>query len=86
MNDYMESKLNEKIEAEKYYMDIPIPLEELDLKGEIRPSVWPIPRKCIWTKYDYYQNYYFGKNANQIKTAQETSIFRGTFQNLSSIS
>jgi len=36
MNDFLESGLNTKIEQEKYYMTIPIPVSELDFKGEQR--------------------------------------------------
>lgn len=81
MNDFMENKLNEKIEQEKYYMTIPIPVSELNLEGDIkipptfRATGFPFP-KCIRTRYDYYQNYYFGKNANLITSAQDTSAYR----------
>ncbi|MEI7557835.1 MAG: hypothetical protein WCJ45_03200 [bacterium] len=36
MNDYLESGLNTKIDQEKYYMTIPIPLSELDFQGKKR--------------------------------------------------
>jgi hypothetical protein len=81
MNDFMESKLNEKIDQEKYYLTIPIPVSELDFEGDIkipatfRATKLPIP-SCIRKKYNYYQNYYFGINANQITSAQDTSAYR----------
>jgi len=92
MNDFMEGKLNEKIDQEKYYLTIPIPVSELDFEGDIKiPATFLATRlpprpSCIRKKYDYYQNYYFGINANQITSAQDTSAYRWTFQNLSSIS
>jgi hypothetical protein len=32
LNDFLESGLNAKIEQEKYYMTIPIPVNELDFE------------------------------------------------------
>ncbi len=84
INDYLEGKLNDKIEQEKYYMNIPIPVSELDFQGTKKIAI-PLP-KCIRTKYNYYENYYFGKNAEQVNTAQDTNIYRWTFQNLTSLS
>jgi hypothetical protein len=83
MNDFLENKLNDKVEQEKYYMTIPIPVSELDFEGEVKASLIP---KCMRTKYNYYENYYFGKNANLVTSAEDTSIYRGTYQNLNSIS
>jgi hypothetical protein len=74
INDYLEGKLNDKIEQEKYYMNIPIPVSELDFQGTKKIAI-PLP-KCIRTKYNYYENYYFGKNAEQVNTAQDTNIYR----------
>jgi hypothetical protein len=90
MNDFLEKGLNDKIQEEKYYVNVPIPVSELDLEGDIKiPPTFlvtgmPLP-KCIRTKYNYWENYLFGKNANQIIGAQQTNIFRGTFDNLISI-
>ena len=39
----------------------------------------------IFTKYSYYQNYYFGKVASSISDLNDLSIYRGTFQNLDSL-
>ncbi len=82
MNDYLESGLNTKIDQEKYYMTIPIPLSELDFQGKKR---WTIRKKCTRERYDYFENYLFGNNANLVTNAQQASIYRGTFQNLTSI-
>lgn len=83
INDALESGLNTKIEKEKYYMTIPIPVSELDFEGKEK---WLIQKKCTWKTYNYYENYLFGRNVNTISSAEETNIYRGTFQNLSSIS
>lgn len=81
MNDYLENQLNEKIETEKYYLTIPIPTSELELEGDIKiPPTFRAtglpPPKCIWKTYNYYENYYFGMNANTITSAPSTSIYR----------
>lgn len=91
MNDYLENQLNEKIETEKYYLTIPIPTSELELEGDIKiPPTFRAtglpPPKCIWKTYNYYENYYFGMNANTITSAPSTSIYRWTYQNLISAS
>jgi hypothetical protein len=84
MNDFMESGLNAKIDQEKYYMTTPIPVSELDFEGDFK--ILTVKPKCIRKTYNYYENYYFGQNANLITSAQDTNAFRGTYQNLSSIS
>lgn len=83
INDVLESGLNSKIQEEKYYMTIPIPVSELDFEGKEKGL---LQKKCTWKTYNYYENYFFGKNANLITSAEDTSIYRGTFQNLTSIS
>ena len=81
INERLEKWLNDKIEEEKYYMNIPIPISELNLKWGIKIPVLWLP-KCIRETYDYYENYYFGKHANFITNAQEASSYRWTYQNL----
>lgn len=83
MNDVLESWLNSKIQEEKYYMTIPIPVTELDFAGKKK---WLIQKKCTWSTYNYYENYFFGTNAELVDSAQQTNIYRGTFQNLTSLS
>lgn len=79
INDYLESGLNSKIEDEQYYLNVPIPTSYLNFDGEKKRG------KCTRKTYDYYQNYYFGQSANTIKNATESSIYRGTFQNITGI-
>lgn len=79
INEYLESGLNTKIEEEKYYLNIPIPIGYLNFDGERKRG------KCARETYDYYHNYYFGQNAKLIQTAAESSIYRGTFQNITGI-
>jgi hypothetical protein len=79
-NNALETELNTAIEEEKYYMDIPIPLSYLNFAGQRKRG------RCIWPTYDYSQNYYFGQNAESIKSAQEISIYKGTYKNLSTLS
>ena len=81
MNDFLEGKLNDKVEQDKYYMTIPIPVSELELEGDIKiPPTFRVtglpPPKCVRKTYNYYENYYFGKNANLVTNAQDTSVFR----------
>ncbi|MCX6825442.1 MAG: VCBS repeat-containing protein [candidate division SR1 bacterium] len=86
INDFLEKGLNNQIEQEKYYMTMPIPISELDFAGETRRVLGLKPKKiCTRKTYNYYENYFFGKNANLITSAGQTSIYRGTFQNLTSI-
>lgn len=83
LNDALESGLNNKIQDEKYYMTIPIPVSELDFEGKEK---WLLKKKCTWKTYNYYENYFFGRDANIITSADQTNIYKGTFQNLTSIS
>jgi hypothetical protein len=73
MNDVLEKGLNEKIQAEKYYMTIPIPVSKLDFQGQ-KKRIKPFT-KYLWNTYNYYENYYFGRNANQVVNAEQTSVF-----------
>lgn len=84
MNDFLQNGLNTKIEQEKYALNIVIPLSQTEFEGDIKirrvtklslPLPIPFPT-CIRKKYNYYENYYFGKNVNQIMNVQETSALR----------
>lgn len=79
-NTALETELNSAIEQKKYYMDIPMPISYLNFAGERKRG------RCIWPTYNYFQNYYFWQDANSIKSAQDISIFKWTYQNLSSLS
>ncbi len=83
INDALESGLNTKIQQEKYYVTVPITVSELDFEGQEK---WTLQKKCTWKTYNYYENYFFGKNANRITSAEDTNIYKGTFQNLNTIS
>ena len=83
INDYLENGVNDKIQQEKYYMTTPIPVSELDFEGKKKGL---IQKKCTRKTYNYYENYFFGTNANSITSAEQTNIYKGTFQNLTSIS
>jgi hypothetical protein len=83
INDVLENGLNTKIQQEKYYMTTPIPVSELDFEGKKKGL---IKKKCTWKTYNYYENYFFGRNANIITSAEQTSIYKGTYQNLTSTS
>ena len=61
-------------------MKIPVPVGILNYQGEKKKL------KCTRAVYDYYHNYYFGKNVNFLDSVQDTNIFRGTYQNLSTLS
>lgn len=78
-NDLLETKLNQKIQQEKYYMDIPLPTKYIRSKKEKGAFV------CV--DYDtVYDMFYFGRKANTITSAEDLSTFRGTFLNLSTLS
>ena len=62
-------------------MTIPVSIGKLEYEGEK-----PILRKCRRNTYNYYENYLFGKNINTITSAEDTNIYKGTFQNLNNIS
>jgi len=76
-NTQLENGLNQQIEDQKYYMDVPVPLTKLNFDGEVRQQLTKV--SCIRNTYDLWTNYYFGKNANNIQSTQENSFYRGTF-------
>jgi len=80
INEYMEKGLNDKIEQEKYYLTVPVPVEYLKVQGQEKKG------KCIWPTYDYFHTYYFWKDVNFLKSAEDTSIYKWTYQNLNTLS
>ncbi|MFA5747781.1 MAG: hypothetical protein WC872_01575, partial [Candidatus Absconditabacterales bacterium] len=94
LNNQLQEDLNNQIEEEKYYMNIPLPLTHLEFKGKqdqanikFKGIKIPIAKKyCTREKYDFWKNYYFGIDASNIDSAENLSIYRGTFQNLTGIS
>ena len=75
LNELMEEMIDKKIEEEKYSMDIVIPLEYKRVE-------WKRVYFSCYPFVDRFENYYFGKNARLINSAQELSIYRGTYRNL----
>lgn len=78
-NDRLEKVLNTKIEQEKYHLYVPIPLRYIE-----EDKLLDIPNLCRDQSktYDYH---FFGKKATSINSLMDTHIYRGTFQNLSSV-
>jgi len=74
-NDTLEETLNNQITQEQYAMRIPIPLTYQYKK-----------RTCgvleCGDEIDNYEFFFFGKKALHINSLAETSIYRGTYQNL----
>ena len=76
-NDALESMIDNKIDKEKYSMDIVIPVQFEEIEG-----------KRIVACHDLltrYENYYFWKDARYIDDAKELSIYRWTYRNLDSL-
>lgn len=75
LNNALESGLNQEIASKKYAMKYPMPLtfENVDYYN------------LIYTRYSYYQNFYFGVTGNTITDANNLSIYRGTYQNLDTL-
>ncbi len=85
-NNILEKSVDKQIEDQKYYMQTPMLVEyqEYKDKRKLVPSI-PPKMKCIPEIADTYKNYYFGKSAEYIDKVEDTSIYRWTFRNLSSI-
>ncbi len=79
LNDLMEDMIDKKIEDEKYSMDIVVPVS-------YQKTTW---KRVLFKRYyfvDRYENYYFGNNARLIDDAEDLSIYRWTYRNLSDLS
>lgn len=77
-NNLLEKAIDQKIQKEKYDMDIVIPVQYR--KETSRKKL----RKCIRMP-NLYEVFYFGKSASLINDAKELSIYRGTFRNLENL-
>src|SRR3990167_3810878 len=79
-NTLLEDTLNATIEQEKYYLRVPLPVKYIT-----SDKLLDIPNLCRDQSqtYDYYL---FGKSASAITGIADTTIYRGTYQNLSTIS
>ncbi len=80
LNNILEKYVDDKIESEKYSMDLVIPVE-------YRQETWQqikfglVPVWCYSFVTDY-KNYYFGKDARYVDNVNDLSIYRWTFRNL----
>jgi hypothetical protein len=75
VNTILEKALDVKIQNEKWALDIPIPVVREKYKCLLNVPILP-------AKIDIKQeNFYFGKNAWDIKNASETTWFRWTYWN-----
>ena len=81
INDRLEAFVDQKVEKENYAMKTAIPIYYQQSKDK--------KRKILFKKYyipefnDIYQFFYFWRNAQTIKNAQDFSLFRWTYRNLS---
>ncbi len=79
LNDLMEKMVDKKIEEKHLAMDIVVPV-----------SYKKVTKKRVMFKcrslVNRFENYYFGSNARLIDNAEDLSIYRWTYRNLSSIS
>ena len=74
VNNALEEAVDTKVEQEKYWLNEVIPLTYLNY---LWLSKW---NKCVWWRYDAYENYFFWKNAKYIESMEETTTFRWTFR------
>ena len=79
LNDLMENFVDEKIETNKYDMDIVVPVSYEKITWK-RLWMW-FSRKCVHFK-ERYDNYYFWNSARYIDNAKDLSIYRWTYRNL----
>ena len=78
LNDLMEEMIDEKIDKEKYSMDIVLPLWHKSITGK------RILFKC-YSFVDYYENFYFWENARNIESAKDLTVYRWTYRNLTDL-
>ena len=76
INNALEEAVDKKVEEEKYRLNEVLPLTYLKYEWKSRWN-W----KCVREIYDAYENYYFGKKAQYVDTAEDTSTYRWTFRN-----
>lgn len=79
LNDLMENMIDKKIEENNLSMDIVVPVSYKEVTKK------KVSFKC-WSFVNRYENYYFGSNSQFIDNAEDFSIYRWTYRNLSSIS
>lgn len=82
LNLMMEKMVDKKIADNKYDMDIVIPVSYEKISGR-RISTW-WHRTC-YRFVERFDNYYFWTNARYIDKAQDLSIYRWTYRNISDL-
>lgn len=83
INDKLEEFVDQKIATEKYAMKSIIPIlyqTEKFYRKKILIKNFYLP-----DYQDTFKFYYFGKDAETLQSAEESSIYRGTFRNLSQL-
>lgn len=91
-NFIMEEAIDEKVDSEKYYMHIPIPTIYTDeiflpIETEADWSLYNYGELTPWnSSWDFvvnweYENFYFWLPASFVQSAEDFSIYRGTFWN-----
>lgn len=83
-NDLLEKSLDDKIESNRWYMTLPI-INKYTHEDWTKKKNFG-KRWCQKITDDIYQNYYFWTYAGDIVSADQFSIYRGTYRNLSSFS
>jgi hypothetical protein len=90
-NERLENAVDKKIKDEKYDMDIVLPISYETTQAEKVGGCKRVlgikvcknkTNKNLDSKYEVF---YFGKSANLIQSAQELSIYRGSFRNLTGL-
>ena len=76
INNALQEAVDTKVENEKYRMNEVIPLTYLKYSWLAR-WLW----KCVWDKYDAYENYFFWENAKYLQSMEDTSTYRWTYRN-----
>jgi hypothetical protein len=79
-NTLLEQTLNQKFDSEWYALHIPLPLSYRKEEKKF------VPGSACQSHRDEYEAYAFGRKAASIDTANELTIFQGTFQNLTNLS
>lgn len=87
LNTLMEQGLDSQVEKNQWSMNIPIPTMYQSYTNKIASSFnYRVGCTKDWYNLEgKYEPYFFGKNASDIVSAQDFSIYRGTYRNISDI-
>ncbi len=80
-NYALEQGLDESIEDEQWYMRMPL-FESIEVRKSPLNACIPGPMKLDGR----YEAFFFGKNAQIINSAEQLSLYRGTFTNFANAS